>query len=53
MRPLLDSKSFTAPYLHSLGPCGDVIFSLLATITAQDLIKLSESAETDILNNLT
>jgi DNA invertase Pin-like site-specific DNA recombinase len=35
-------KSFTEPYLDSLGPFGDVIVSLLATIAAQDLIKISE-----------
>jgi DNA invertase Pin-like site-specific DNA recombinase len=32
-------KSFTEPYLDSLGPFGDVIVSMLATIAAQDLIK--------------
>ncbi|MBO2007880.1 recombinase family protein [Hymenobacter negativus] len=36
-------KSFTEPYLDSLGPFGDVIVSMLATIAAQDLIKISEN----------
>jgi DNA invertase Pin-like site-specific DNA recombinase len=34
----VDYKSFTEPYLNSLGPFGDVIVSLLATIAAQDLL---------------
>ena len=38
-------KSFTEPYLDSLGPFGDVIVSMLATIAAQDLIKISESTK--------
>jgi DNA invertase Pin-like site-specific DNA recombinase len=38
-------KSFTEPYLDSLGPFGDVIFSILATIAAQGLIKISENYE--------
>jgi DNA invertase Pin-like site-specific DNA recombinase len=38
-------KSFTEPYLDSLGPFGDVIVSLLATIAAQDLIKISENTK--------
>lgn len=38
-------KSFTEPYLDSLGPFGDVIASLLATIAAQDLIKISENTK--------
>ncbi len=33
-------KFFTKPYLDSLGPFGDVIVSMLATIAAQDLIKI-------------
>ena len=36
-------KSFMEPYLDSLGPFGDVIVSMLATIAAQDLIKVSEN----------
>lgn len=39
-------KSFTEPYLDSLGPFGDVIVSMLATIAAQDLIKVSENTKT-------
>lgn len=35
----MNYKSFIGPYLGSLGPFGDVIVSMLATITAQDLIK--------------
>ena len=38
-------KSFTEPYLDSLGPFGDVIVSMLATIAAQDLIKVSENTK--------
>jgi DNA invertase Pin-like site-specific DNA recombinase len=38
-------KSFTEPYLYSLGPFGDVIVSMLATIAAQDLIKISENTK--------
>jgi DNA invertase Pin-like site-specific DNA recombinase len=38
-------KSFTEPYLNSLGPFGDVIVSMLATIAAQDLIKISENTK--------
>jgi DNA invertase Pin-like site-specific DNA recombinase len=38
-------KSFTEPYLDSLGPFGDVIVSMLATIAAQDLIKISENTQ--------
>jgi DNA invertase Pin-like site-specific DNA recombinase len=38
-------KSFTEPYLDSLGPFGDVIVSLLATIAAQDLLKISENTK--------
>lgn len=38
-------KSFTEPYLDSLGPFGDVIVSILATIAAQDLIKISENTK--------
>jgi DNA invertase Pin-like site-specific DNA recombinase len=38
----VNHKSFTEPYLDSLGPFGDVILSMLATIAAQDLIKISE-----------
>lgn len=37
----VDYKSFTEPYLNSLGPFGDVIVSLLAAIAAQDLLKIS------------
>ena len=36
-------KSFTEPYLDSLGPFGDVIVSMLTIIAAQDLIKVSEN----------
>jgi len=38
-------KALTEPYLDSLGPFGDVIVSLLATIAAQDLIKISENTK--------
>jgi DNA invertase Pin-like site-specific DNA recombinase len=38
-------KSFTEPYLDSLGPFGDVIVSMLATIAAQDLIRISENTK--------
>ena len=38
-------KSFTEPYLDSLGLFGDVIVSMLATIAAQDLIKISENTK--------
>jgi DNA invertase Pin-like site-specific DNA recombinase len=38
-------KSSTEPYLDSLGPFGDVIVSMLATIAAQDLIKISENTK--------
>jgi DNA invertase Pin-like site-specific DNA recombinase len=38
-------KSFAEPYLDSLGPFGDVIVSMLATIAAQDLIKISENTK--------
>jgi DNA invertase Pin-like site-specific DNA recombinase len=38
-------KSFTEPYLDSLGPFGDVIVSMLATIAAQVLIKISENTK--------
>ena len=38
-------KSFTEPYLDSLRPFGDVIVSMLATIAAQDLIKISENTK--------
>jgi DNA invertase Pin-like site-specific DNA recombinase len=38
-------KSFTEPYLNSLGPFGNVIVSMLATIAAQDLIKISENTK--------
>ncbi|MDB5268522.1 MAG: hypothetical protein JWP58_1562 [Hymenobacter sp.] len=38
-------KFFTEPYLDSLGPFGDVIVSMLATIAAQDLIKISENTK--------
>ena len=41
----VDYKSFTEPYLDSLGPFGDVIVSMLATIAAQDLIKISENTK--------
>ncbi|MDO7852974.1 recombinase family protein [Hymenobacter convexus] len=41
----VDCKSFTEPYLDSLGPFGDVIVSMLATIAAQDLIKISENTK--------
>lgn len=38
-------KSFTEPYLDSLGPFGDVIVSMLATIAAQELIRISENTK--------
>ena len=38
-------KSFTEPYLDSLGPFGAVIVSMLATIAAQDLIKIRENTK--------
>lgn len=38
-------KSYTEPYLDSLGPFGDVIVSILATIAAQVLIKISENTK--------
>ena len=38
-------KSFTEPYLDPLGPFGDVIVSMLATIAAQDLNKVSENTK--------
>jgi DNA invertase Pin-like site-specific DNA recombinase len=38
-------KSYTEPYLDSLGPFGDVIVSMLATIAAQDLLKISENTK--------
>lgn len=38
-------KSFTEPYLDSLGPFGDVIVSMLATIAAQNLSKISENTK--------
>lgn len=38
-------KSFTEPYLDSLGPFGDVIVSMLATIAAQDLVKIRENTK--------
>jgi DNA invertase Pin-like site-specific DNA recombinase len=38
-------KSFTEPYLDSLGSFGDVIVSLLATIAAQDLIKILKKSK--------
>lgn len=41
----VDYKSFAEPYLDSLGPFGDVIVSMLATIAAQDLIKISENTK--------
>lgn len=41
-------KSFTKPYLDSLGPFGDVIVSMLATIAAQDLIKISENTKASL-----
>jgi DNA invertase Pin-like site-specific DNA recombinase len=41
----INYKSFTEPYLDSLGPFGDVIVSMLATIAAQDLIKISENTK--------
>jgi DNA invertase Pin-like site-specific DNA recombinase len=36
-------KSFTESYLDSLSPFGDGIVSMLATIEAQDLIKISKN----------
>jgi DNA invertase Pin-like site-specific DNA recombinase len=41
-------KSFTEPYLDSLGRFGDVIVSMLATSAAQDLIKISENTRAAI-----
>ena len=41
-------KSFTEPHLDSLGPFGDVIVSMLATIAAQDLIKISENTKASL-----
>lgn len=41
-------KSFTESYLDSLGPFGDVIVSMLATIAAQDLIKISENTKASL-----
>jgi DNA invertase Pin-like site-specific DNA recombinase len=38
-------RSFTEAYLDSLGPFGDVIVSMLATIAAQDLIKTSKNTK--------
>jgi DNA invertase Pin-like site-specific DNA recombinase len=38
-------KSYTEPYLDSLGPFGDVIVSMLATIAAQDLLKISQNTK--------
>ncbi|GAB3846007.1 hypothetical protein GCM10028822_05370 [Hymenobacter terrigena] len=38
-------KSFTEPNLDSLGPFGDVILTMQATIAAQDLIKISENTK--------
>lgn len=38
-------KSFPEPYLDSLGPFGDVIVSMMATIAAQDLIKIRENTK--------
>lgn len=42
---LLWSAPFTEPYLDSFGPFGDVIVSMLATIAAQDLIKIPENTK--------
>ena len=41
-------KSFTESCLDSLGPFGDVIVSMLATIAAQDLIKISENTKASL-----
>jgi DNA invertase Pin-like site-specific DNA recombinase len=38
-------KSYTEPYLDSLGPFGDVIVSMLVTIAAQDLVKISKNTK--------
>jgi DNA invertase Pin-like site-specific DNA recombinase len=38
-------NSFTEPYLDDLGPFDDVIVSMLATIAAQDLLKISENTK--------
>jgi DNA invertase Pin-like site-specific DNA recombinase len=43
-------RSFTEPYLDSLGPFGDVIVSMLATIAAQDLIKISDNTKAALAN---
>jgi DNA invertase Pin-like site-specific DNA recombinase len=43
-------KSFTEFYFDSLGPFGDVIVSMLATIAAQDLIKISENTKAALAN---
>ncbi|WP_046244630.1 recombinase family protein [Hymenobacter terrenus] len=41
-------NSFTEPYLDSLGPFGDVMVAMLATIAAQDLIKISENTKASL-----
>ncbi len=41
-------KSFTEPYLDSLGPFNDVIVSMLATIAAHGLIKISENTKASL-----
>ena len=46
-------KSFTEPYLDSLGPFGDVIVSMLATIAAQDLVKISENTKSALAKKRT
>ena len=44
----MTAKSFTEPYLDSLGPFSNVIVSMLATIVAQDLIKISENTKASL-----
>ena len=41
----MNYKAFPGPCLDSLGPFGDVIVSMLATVAAQDLIKISENTQ--------
>jgi DNA invertase Pin-like site-specific DNA recombinase len=41
----VDYKSFMELYLDKLGPFAGVIVSMLSTIAAQDLIKISENTK--------
>ena len=41
----MNYKSFTQPYRDSLGPFGDIIVSMLATIAAQYLIKILKNTK--------